>query len=271
MRTLYRSSLVRTLSFPATAEWLLVDGRHVQRAGSGEPPGADRVVELTGTTIAPGFVDAHVHLTGTGIHHRAPEVARTTSAAELLAVLGSVAASRRGPILVHGWDETHWGDPAVPRMSDLDRVSDRPLMAMRADGHVSLVNGAALAAAGLDEVEGVERDADGAPTGRVAKRANTVVRAWIERNLDPSEVEQLQLEAASLAVARGVTCVHEMSLPEDRGIRDLEILLAHRRRLPVDVVPYVGTTDVARVIELGVSTIGGDVSLDGSVGARTAW
>ncbi|HEX2425154.1 MAG TPA: amidohydrolase family protein [Actinomycetota bacterium] len=271
MRTLYRSSLVRTLSFPATAEWVLVDGRHVERAGSGEPPHADRIVDLPGTTLTPGFVDAHVHLTGTGIHHRAPEIHQTSSATELLATLGRIAAARPGPVLVHGWDETKWSSRRLPAIEDLDRVVDRPLMAMRADGHVALANHAAIAAAGLDDVEGVERDADGSPTGRVSRRANTVLRAWIEQHLDPREVEQLQLEAASLAVARGITCVHEMSLPEDRGTRDLEILLGHRGRLPVDVVPYVGTTDVASVIALGVSTIGGDVSMDGSVGARTAW
>ena len=271
MRTLYRSSLIRTLSFPATAEWVLVDGRHVERAGSGEPPQADRVVDLPGTTITPGFVDAHVHLTGTGIHHRAPEIQRTASAAELLESLRRIAASRAGPVLVHGWDETRWASPRLPSIEELDGVVDRPLMAMRADGHIALVNHAAIAAAALDDVDGVERDRDGAPTGRVARRANSVLRAWIEQHLDPHEVEQLQLEAASLAVARGITCVHEMSLPEDRGTRDLEILLGHRARLPVDVVPYVGTTDVASVIELGISTIGGDVSIDGSVGARTAW
>jgi predicted amidohydrolase YtcJ len=243
----------------------------VERAGNGEPPRADRVVDLSGATITPGFVDAHVHLTGTGIHHRAPEVRKTSSAAALLEVLRTVADARPGPILVHGWDETRWTSPEPPTIQDLDRVVDRPLMAMRVDGHVALANHAAISAAGLDDVEGVERDRDGAPTGRVARRANTVLRGWIERHLDPLEVEQLQLEAASLAVARGITCVHEMSLPEDRGTRDLEILLGHRGRLPVDVVPYVGTTDVASVIELGITTIGGDVSLDGSVGARTAW
>ncbi len=262
---------MRSLSFPATGDWVLVDERHVQRVGSGDPPSADRVVDLPGATITPGFVDAHVHLTGTGIHLRAPEVAETSSAGDLLHAIRAIATSRPGPILVHGWDETRWRSRELPTIADLDRVVDRPLVATRADGHVSLANHAAIAGAGLDDVEGVERDRDGAPTGRLTRRANTVVRSWVEKHLDAREIEQLQLEAASLAVSRGITCVHEMSLPRDRGTRDLEILLGHRRRLPVDVVPYVGTTDVASVISLGISTIGGDVSIDGSVGARTAW
>ena len=42
MKTLYRAARVRTLSRPAEGEWILVDGRHVERVGVGEPPGADR-------------------------------------------------------------------------------------------------------------------------------------------------------------------------------------------------------------------------------------
>ena len=42
-----------TLSHPPAGEWVLVDDRHVERVGAGEPPGADRVVDLAGTTIAP--------------------------------------------------------------------------------------------------------------------------------------------------------------------------------------------------------------------------
>src|SRR3990172_5364740 len=83
MRTLYRASRVHTLSYPAVGEWVLVDGRHVQRVGTGEPPEADRVVDLPGTTVMPGFIDTHVHLTGTGIHHRSPELSTVGSATEL--------------------------------------------------------------------------------------------------------------------------------------------------------------------------------------------
>ena len=273
MRTLYRASLVRTLSHPGEGEWILVDGRHVERVGTGEPPGSDRAVDLPGTTIVPGFVDAHVHLTGTGTHHRHPELSEVPDAAGLLERLTGIAAAGEGPLLVHGWDETRWSDPTLPTIDQLDRVTDRPLAAARADGHITIVNRIALDAAGLlrDEADGVDRDVDGRPTGRVTREANIRLRVWFESHLDDREIEQLQLEAASLAVARGVTSVHEMSLPELRGTRDLQILLGHRRRLPVDVVPYVATTDVATVIDLGLGTIGGDLWVDGSVGARTAW
>jgi len=47
-------------------------------------------------------------------------------------------------------------------------------------------------------------------------------------------------------------------------------LMRHRDRLPVDVVPYVASTDIPFVMDLGLTQIGGDLSLDGSIGARTA-
>ena len=114
MKTLYRASRVHTLSYPAGGEWVLVDGRHVERVGVGEAPEADRAVDLPGTTIVPGFVDTHVHLTGTGVRHQAPELGSVASASELLDVVRTIAATRRGPVYLHGWDESGWGDRTPP-------------------------------------------------------------------------------------------------------------------------------------------------------------
>jgi predicted amidohydrolase YtcJ len=54
-------------------------------------------------------------------------------------------------------------------------------------------------------------------------------------------------------------------------MRDLEILMRHRTQLPLDVVAYVATTDVGAVLDAGLRRIGGDLPVDGSIGARTAW
>ena len=120
MKTLYRASRVHTLSYPAVGEWVLVDGRHIERVGVGEVPEADRTVDLPGTTILPGFVDTHVHLTGTGVHHQAPELGSATSATGVLDVARSVAASRQGPVYLHGWDESGWRDRSLPTLAELD-------------------------------------------------------------------------------------------------------------------------------------------------------
>src|SRR5438876_11594850 len=108
MRTLYRATRVETLSHPAAGEWLLVDERHVERVGTGEPPAADRVVDLPGTTIIPGFVDSHVHLTGTGIDQSGPALGECRSAEALVATVAKAAAAagREGALLCHGFDET---------------------------------------------------------------------------------------------------------------------------------------------------------------------
>jgi len=119
-------------------------------------------------------------------------------------------------------------------------------------------------------LDGVDRRDDGRPTGVVRRQANQRLQQWFHESLSDHEVRELQIQAASLAASRGVTCVHEMAIPESRGRRDVECLLAHRDQLPVDVVPYVADFDIPYVMDLGLETIGGDLSLDGSIGARTA-
>lgn len=263
--------MVHTFSLPPAGEWILIDGRHVERVGSGEPPAADRVVELPGSTIVPGMIDTHVHLTGTGVQLAHPQVARARSALELISTLREICAGRDEPTLVHGFDESTWDDPRLPSMSELDEVTDQPLVVVRVDGHLSLGNRSAVQSAGVMDGPGTEGGvAEGEPTAVVTLEANARLKRWVSSQLGDGEIQELQLDAAATAASRGVTCVHEMSMPAERGLRDLEVLMRHRDRLPIDVVTYVATTDIAQVIDLGLPRIGGDLPVDGSIGAHTA-
>src|SRR5918996_999625 len=246
VKTLYRATRVRTMTFPPEGEWVLVDERHVERVGIGEPPPADRTVELPGTTIFPGFVDAHVHLSGTGMLMAGLDLAGARSREEALDLVRRHVGS--GPVLGQGFDETTWPDPELLTRAELDVVSDRPLLLVRADGYVSLVNTATIGAAGVEELEGVERDAGGEPTGRLRGEANTVAQLWYFDTLPDRVIQEAQLRAAGLAAARGVTCVHEMAIPDKRGRRDVVVLLSHADHLPVDLIPYVGDRDLPWVV-----------------------
>ena len=273
MKTLYRASLVHTLAYPQTGDWILIDDRHVQRVGSGDPPDADRVVELPGATVVPGFIDTHVHLTGTGMALANADVEAAGSANALLDIARSRAASAEGvgPIVLRGFDETRWTDPSHPGIDLLDEACELPLVIHRADGHVALANSAALVASGLaSDEDGVERDGAGRPTGRVVGEAVARLERWAASTLDDRAIQELQLQAAALGASRGVTTIHEMSMPHWLGLRDLQVFLGHRERLPLDAMPLVATMDIPQIMDLGLPAIGGDLPVDGSIGARTA-
>jgi predicted amidohydrolase YtcJ len=270
VKTLYRARLVRTLAYPQTGEWVLIDGRHVERVGAGEPPQADRVVELPGATIVPGMIDAHVHLTGTGLAFDNQDVEQVASAAALLDLARTRAAGGDGVVLLQGYDETGWDDPRLPTPDELDAVSDRPLVIRRADGHVSMANEAAVKQAAIVDAQGLDRSPGEALAGMLTQEANNLLYRWALQSLSDHEVQDLQLRAAGLAASCGVTTVHEMSMPHDAGERDLVVFLGHRESLPVDAVVSVATMDVGRAIEMGFGSVGGDIPVDGSIGARTA-
>lgn len=270
MRTLYRASRVHTFSPFGDGEWLLVDGRHVERVGSGEPPGADRVVDLPGTTVLPGLVDAHVHLTGTGLMLEGLDLSEVTSREDVLGLVRRHVAGRPGRAFALGWDESRWADPTLPTLAELDAVSREPVILVRTDGYLSLANTAALEGSGVLELAGVRRAPGGTPTGVVEGPANSRLQQWHFESVTDTEIEGAQLRAAMLAASRGVTCVHEMAIPDKRGRRDVEVLLSRRQDLPFDLVVYIADRDIPWIMDLGLQTIGGDLFLDGSIGARSA-
>ena len=259
------------MTLPPEGEWVLVDERHVERLGAGEPPPADRTVDLPGTTIFPGFVDAHVHLSGTGTILAGLDLSGARSRDDLLARARQHAASASGPVIGQGFDETRWPDAELPTRAELDPISSQSLLIIRADGYVSVVNTPTLRSANLEGLNGVERDDAGEPTGRLRGEANARAQLWYFESLPDRVIQEAQLRAAALAASRGVTCVHEMAIPDKRGRRDAEVLLGHADDLPVDLVTYVADRDMPWVVgDLGQQRIGGDLFLDGSIGARTA-
>ena len=270
VKTLYRARSVRTLGEPRSGEWILVDGRHVRRVGSGPPPEADRVVHLPGATLVPGMIDAHVHLGPTGLAIAQPEVAAARSAAQLLDIARAEASAGPERVVLRGFDESGWDDPSLPPIDALDGAVEVPLAIRRTDGHLALVNEAAIRAAELADLDGLERDAQGRSTGIVRRAANERLGRWLVEQMSDLELQDAQLRGAALAASRGVTAVHEMAMSEEAGIRELQVFLEQRSRLPVDALPIVATTDIAMAIDLGMSSVGGDLPVDGSIGARTA-
>jgi predicted amidohydrolase YtcJ len=183
----------------------------------------DLATARTHTYIFPGFNDAHTHLGGAGRTKLNVDLTGVKSLADMLAQIKSAAdAAPAGHWLTGGnWDHTLWADQALPTRQDLDKVSGgHPTFLDRIDGHISIANSAALAAAGITgktqppQGGAIDHDASGEPTGILRESAQDLVYKVIPPPT-PEERRKGDELAVNDALAHGVTSVQDYSDWED--------------------------------------------------------
>lgn len=253
-----------------TGTWVALAGDRVISVGSGPPPPGEEIIDVVGV-VYPGFIDAHVHLTATGLFHNGLNLRESRSVNALLDALKAYLRIAPDGIVMGGnFDPGRNEEGEMPTRSDLDKVAGaRPVFISRTDGHSSAVGSALLESLRLDlETDGLDRDPEGNPTGILRSEANYEARRRIFALMGDSQIRACQEAACNLALSMGVTSLHEMA-GTSLGERDFA-LLASEGDHPVHVVTYLATLDVERVAALNVRRVGGDLFLDGSLGSRTA-
>jgi predicted amidohydrolase YtcJ len=262
---------VRTGRGEERAEWISVQDGTIAAVGPAPAPAAaERRVDLQGATIVPAFRDAHVHLPATGLYATGLDLRGERSARSITDAFARRAGEDPQAVLFGGNFEDPLDAPLGAR--DLDEaVGGRPALLARADMHSCIVSSALLDLLQLDEVPGVDRDADGDPTGYLREHAAARAWTWFDSNLSTEQQRDAVRAAVELAYSRGVAEVHEMFVVEWRGWPAAEAFVAAIADVALDVVLFLGTDEVERVKDVSPSRIGGDFFLDGAFGSHTAW
>jgi hypothetical protein len=173
----------------------------------------------TSTFVFPGFNDAHTHLGGAGQTKLNVDLTGVPSLAAMLEKVQTFAKDApQGHWLTGGnWDHTLWAAKVLPTRQDLDKVTGgHPTFLDRIDGHISIANSAALAAAGITgktvppQGGAIDLDAKGEPTGILRESAQDLVYKVIP---PPSHDERLHGDELAIAdaLSHGVTSVQDFS------------------------------------------------------------
>ena len=143
-----------------------------------------KVLDLAGSFVYPGFVDAHAHFPAIGEREMALNLEGTrTKAAFLAKVESAVKTAKPGAwVTGRGWIETFWSPPAFPSRQDLDAIApNNPILLERADGHAAIANSIALRRAGITGSTkapaggAINLYAAGQPTGMLIDHAQGLV------------------------------------------------------------------------------------------------
>jgi predicted amidohydrolase YtcJ len=169
--------------------------------------------------IFPGFNDAHVHLGSAGQTKLNVDLTGVKSLAEMQTKIQVFAKdSPAGHWLTGGnWDHTLWASKTLPTRQDLDKVTgDHPAFLDRIDGHISIANSAALAAASITgktvapQGGAIDLDTNGEPTGILRESAQGLVYKVIP---PPSHDERRRGDELAIAdaLSHGITSVQDFS------------------------------------------------------------
>ena len=103
------------------------------------------LIDLNGSTVLPGLIDAHCHFYGLGLNQQVIDLVGTQSFKEVLSRLESNSNINNSVIKGRGWDQNDWKVKKFPEKSELDKLyPDIPVVLERIDGHAYLVNQKAL-------------------------------------------------------------------------------------------------------------------------------
>ena len=259
---------------------------------------ATKLVDLGGKTLIPGFVDAHSHFWGVGIQASSanllpPPDGPVSSIPQMQQVMRDFIAvspvvKQHGVAIGFNYDDSQLAEHRSPTAAELDAISTTiPIMVIHQSGHLSVLNSAGLAKAGItaaspDPDGGVIRRKAGSrePDGVLEENAHFIATMKILPDFT-KEQSFGQLEAAqAVYAANGITTAQDGRT--DPKALALLVEAAKAGRFKLDVVSYAdlemnrmnsllrgplmspGYTDRFR--------IGGvKLTFDGSPQGKTAW
>jgi len=301
--TLYHNGDILTMEgeSPSYAEALVVSEGKIayigDKAGAQDNFAGAKEIDLQGTTLLPGFIDAHGHLMNAGFQALSanllpPPDGEGKDIPTLITIVNQWKEEnprfieKAGWIIGFGYDDAQLAEKQHPTADDLDKISeDTPVLFVHQSGHLGVMNHKGLETVGYtDEVEnprgGVIRRVDGTQTPNgVLEEMGLFIPLFTLFGEATDEDNQTLIKAGIKAYTKyGFTTAQE-GRASDAACRTY-LAMAEQSPLPIDVVAYPDMQAFGDYMKTVGSQseftnrfrIGGvKLSLDGSPQGKTAW
>ena len=173
-------------------------------------------IDLDGSTVLPGLIDAHCHFYGLGLNQSMIDLTGTNSFNE---ILEKISNKDNNIIRGRGWDQNDWKIKEFPNKEKLDLIyPNTPVILERIDGHAYLVNQKALDIAGIDinttSTNGTLLSKNGKLTGVLIDGPMSLIdNSFGEISLD-DKIKAL-VSAQEICFKNGLTTVDDAGLSKD--------------------------------------------------------
>lgn len=221
------------------------------------------VVEYDGF-IYPGFIDCHIHFTGTAVDMLSVDCRKAKDFSGLFDLINiKISNLPKGAFVMCSYfDPDTFKEKGYPTKDMLDEYfTDNPVFISHIECHGAIINSS------FKEYCEILLDDD---NGLIVGEDNSRARKFIFDNLSEEyKIKGLYL-AEQEAIKQGVTAIHAMEGGQLFSDKDVEILIRNKDKFKLDITIYHQTIDVASVKKNSLNQIGGCLLIDGSSGVYTA-
>jgi len=233
-----------------------------------------KIIDIEGKAVLPGFIDAHAHLTYTGMFLSSLDLFDIQSVKSLLEKVREYAQTlaENKLLLGFGLDDAKYPEKRYPTRFELDEVAPNHfVMILHVTAHSSAINTKSLQYLGLSGNEpGVDKDPKtGVPTGVLRDPVIETAHPKLMGLMTDEDLKRAIRVAANDAAKVGLTTIHTVGEP--LGSRNVRIIEEVAGQLPVRLVLYPFVTgDIDRDIESTRTKGGMKVLADGAIETHTA-
>lgn len=250
----------------------------------------DKVIQLDGKVMLPGFIDSHMHLLNYGYTLRKLDLCVFDSIEDMISVSKKFIIENNFTnekwLLGRGWNQDKLKDQRFVTRYDLDKISTEvPIVFTRVCGHISVCNTAAINRIGLENIH--ENDPNININEGIFQEDGLNILYNSIPSPDVNEIKSMISESCTHLIKSGITSVQTddlCSMPDQdykkvlKAYNDLNL----ESKLPVRVYQqclFFDKDSFEDFANSGYRTGQGDnffkigplkLLLDGSLGARTA-
>lgn len=280
--TIIKNGKLVTMDERESADWIVIEDGLIKALGNGGGyedflTEESRLIDAKGCTVLPGFVDSHFHMVKTAISEGYVSLAGAKNFKAVGKRIKAAAAKNRGRlILADKLDCAKLEEGRFPDRTVLDKYcNNAPVAIYSTDYHVLLLNTYGVLYYKVPfTLCGVEVDDKGVPTGIFRNQAGAKLDTNIVASFSDEQIDEAVSRVMPKLLSYGLTTVAAM---EGGNIKlsfgddyECEFIYQNLNRYPISMELFYQTTEIDRVLKMGLPRIGGALYLDGTMGARTA-
>jgi predicted amidohydrolase YtcJ len=227
--------------------------------------------DLDGMCVVPAFADTHIHFESFSLFHSTLDTRSAANFDELAVLIEQYIVNRPDEKVILGFGSSAHTvkEKRLPARTDLDKITSRPILIVKYDGHAAIANSSLLKRLPSPVLNA--RGFDGT-TGSLYQESFYEVVNYITRSVPILKLLKSLIHGSDSMARKGIGLVHTVEgvgFPRDI---DVDMMRAAAWGLPQSFRTYFQTMDIRKVLRRKLPRVGGcfATALDGCYGSQDA-